>query len=108
VRLTPEDSMDVQLKLRSDIAMVLDECTPYPATEQQARASMERSMRWAERSHQHYYRELDRGVAGSAPDSVGAPFSSGPLAENRGPPGGLFAIVQGGMHTNLRQASLEA
>jgi len=108
VRLTPEDSMDVQLKLRSDIAMVLDECTPYPATEQQARASMERSMRWAARSHQHYYRELDRGVAGSAPNSVGAPLSSGPLSENRGPPGGLFAIVQGGMHTNLRQASLEA
>ena len=47
VRLTPEDSMDVQLRLRSDIAMVLDDCTPYPATEPEARASMERSMRWA-------------------------------------------------------------
>jgi queuine tRNA-ribosyltransferase len=83
VRLTPEDSMDVQLKLRSDIAMVLDECTPYPATEEQARASMERSMRWAVRSHEHYHREGH-------------------------PPGGLFGIVQGGMHTSLRAASLEA
>ncbi len=42
VQLTPEDSMNVQLKLRSDIAMALDDCTPYPATEAEARASMER------------------------------------------------------------------
>ena len=55
VRLTPEDSMDMQLALGSDIAMALDDCTPYPATEQQARDSMERSMRWAARSHAHYY-----------------------------------------------------
>ena len=86
VRLTPEDSMDVQLKLRSDIAMALDDCTPYPATEAEARASMERSMRWAERSHEHYY----------GPSSLGAP------------PGGLFGIVQGGMHHSLRLASLES
>jgi queuine tRNA-ribosyltransferase len=85
VRLTPEDSMDVQLALRSDIAMALDDCTAYPATEPEARASMERSMRWAARSHAHYYRE-DRGPA----------------------PGGLFGIVQGGMHLPLRFASLEA
>jgi queuine tRNA-ribosyltransferase len=85
VRLTPEDSMDVQLALRSDIAMALDDCTPYPATEAEARASMERSMRWAARSHAHYYRD-DRGAA----------------------PGGLFGIVQGGMHPPLRLASLEA
>jgi queuine tRNA-ribosyltransferase len=82
VRLNPEDSMDVQLKLRSDIAMALDDCTPYPATEAQARESMERSMRWAARSHAHYYA--------------------------RSPPGGLFGIVQGGMHSALRLASLES
>jgi queuine tRNA-ribosyltransferase len=82
VRLTPEDSMDVQLKLRSDIAMALDDCTPYPATEFQARQSMERSMRWAARSHAHYHRQE--------------------------PPGGLFGIVQGGMHGHLRLASLES
>jgi queuine tRNA-ribosyltransferase len=82
VRLTPEDSMDVQLALGSDIAMALDDCTPYPATEGQARASMERSMRWARRSFDHYYAEQ--------------------------PPGELFGIVQGGMHLPLRLASLEA
>jgi queuine tRNA-ribosyltransferase len=85
VRLTPEDSMDVQRALRSDIAMALDDCTEHPATEAAARASMERSMRWALRSHTHYYRP----EAGDAP-------------------GGLFGIVQGGMHLPLRMASLEA
>lgn len=82
VRLTPEDSMDMQLALRSDIAMALDDCTPFPATEDEARTSMERSMRWAERSHAHYH-------------------------QNEAP-GGLFGIVQGGMHASLRLASLEA
>jgi len=82
VRLSPEDSMDVQRSLASDIAMAFDDCTAYPATEAQARESMERSMRWAQRSHTHYYRDE--------------------------PPGGLFGIVQGGMHTALRLASLES
>jgi len=77
--------MDVQRALRSDIAMALDECTPHPASEAQARASMERSMRWAVRSYAHYHRDGDGG-----------------------PPGVLFGIVQGGMHAHLRQASLEA
>ncbi len=85
VRLTPEDSMDVQRALGSDIAMCFDDCTPWPATEAQARDSMERSMRWAARSHAHYYRETP------------AP-----------PRGNLFGIIQGGMHAPLRVASLEA
>ena len=103
VRLTPEDSMDVQLKLRSDIAMALDDCTPYPATESEARESMERSMRWAARSHAHYYRERPRTDVGSAgPDAKNAD------SDSADPPGGLFGIVQGGMHTALRLASLEA
>jgi queuine tRNA-ribosyltransferase len=85
VRLTPEDSMDVQRSLGSDIAMAFDDCTPWPATEAQARTSMERSMRWAARGHRHYYRE------DPAP-----------------PRGNLFGIIQGGMYPNLRQASLEA
>jgi queuine tRNA-ribosyltransferase len=82
VLLTPERSVEVQRALASDIAMVLDDCTPYPATESVARASMERSMRWAGRSHAHYHRDV--------------------------PPGGLFGIVQGGVHTSLRLASLDA
>jgi queuine tRNA-ribosyltransferase len=81
VRLTPEDSMQVQLALRSDIAMALDDCTPFPATEDEARNSMQRSMRWAIRSHAHYHRNE--------------------------PPGGLFGIVQGGVYLPLRSASLE-
>jgi queuine tRNA-ribosyltransferase len=97
VRLTPEDSMDVQLKLRSDIAMALDDCTPYPATEAEARESMERSMRWAARSYAHYYKER-------RPDGGGSSGDDGPDS----PPGGLFGIVQGGMHVALRLASLEA
>ena len=118
VRLTPEDSMDVQLKLRSDIAMALDDCTPYPATEQQARESMERSMRWAARSHAHYYRGRSgdetarnsddaRGVDAPADLPRGIDGGLGQGAHG-GPPGGLFGIVQGGMHVNLRLASLEA
>jgi len=103
VRLTPEDSMDVQLKLRSDIAMALDDCTPYPATESEARESMERSMRWAARSHTHYYRERPRTDVGSA-----GPGANNADTDAAHPPGGLFGIVQGGMHTALRLASLEA
>ncbi len=87
VRLTPEDSMNVQLRLRSDVAMVLDDCTPYPATEAEARASMERSMRWAARSHAHYY--------GAGFEALARP-NAGRAADDTGPPGGLFGIVQGG------------
>ena len=48
--LTPERSIEVQRLLDADIVMAFDECTPFPATEEQAEASMERSMRWAKRS----------------------------------------------------------
>jgi queuine tRNA-ribosyltransferase len=82
VRMRPEDAMNVQRALASDIAMAFDDCTAYPATEQQARESMQRSMRWALRSHDHYYREPA--------------------------PGHLFGIVQGGMFEPLRLQSIEA
>jgi queuine tRNA-ribosyltransferase len=82
VFLTPEESMRIQRVLRSDIAMSFDECTAYPATEAQARESMELSMRWAARGFGEYHREE--------------------------PPGTLFGIVQGGVHKALRLASLEA
>jgi queuine tRNA-ribosyltransferase len=82
VFLSPEESMRIQRVLRSDIAMSFDECTPYPATEAEARASMERSMRWAERGFRAYYASE--------------------------PPGTLFGIVQGGIHESLRAASLAA
>jgi len=82
VHMSPEDSMDVQRALHSDIAMAFDDCTAYPVSEAAARSSMERSMRWAERGHAHYYRDE--------------------------PVGELFGIVQGGMYSSLRSASLEA
>ena len=78
--LTPEISMQVQRTLDSDIAMVFDECTPYPATRAEAAASMELSLRWARRSR--------------------AEFDAG------GSPNALFGIVQGGMFDDLRDASL--
>jgi queuine tRNA-ribosyltransferase len=78
VFLDPETSMDVQRSLGSDIVMVFDECTPYPATETEARQSMELSLRWAARSK----------IAHA--DSAAA----------------LFGIVQGGMYSNLRTESL--
>jgi queuine tRNA-ribosyltransferase len=79
VHLTPEVSMEVQRKLGSDIVMIFDECTPYPATEEQARESMELSLRWADRSKQAH-------------------------DDN---PSALFGIVQGGMYENLRMESAE-
>ena len=77
VELTPERSIAVQRQLGSDVVMVFDECTPYPATQAEASASMALSLRWAERS----------------------------LAAHDGP-GLLFGIVQGGMYESLRLESL--
>ena len=79
VLLTPERSMQVQRDLDSDVVMIFDECTPYPASEAQARKSMELSLRWALRSRA----EFDR-------------------LQN---PNSLFGIVQGGMYPGLRQES---
>ncbi|SLN55754.1 tRNA guanosine(34) transglycosylase Tgt [Oceanibacterium hippocampi] len=79
--LTPERSVEIQDLLDSTITMVLDECTPFPATEEVARLSMERSMRWAARCR----------------------------AAFRERPGyGLFGIVQGGIYPELRERSAAA
>ncbi|HEX4975395.1 MAG TPA: tRNA guanosine(34) transglycosylase Tgt [Pseudomonadales bacterium] len=78
VFISPELSMQVQRELGSDIVMIFDECTPYPATEGQARQSMELSLRWAKRSKEAH--------------------GDNPVA--------LFGIVQGGMYEHLRHQSL--
>jgi queuine tRNA-ribosyltransferase len=78
--LTPEISMQIQRTLDSDVAMVFDECTPHPATRDQAAASMQLSMRWARRSK----------------------------VAHEGSRNALFGIVQGGMYEDLRDESLEA
>ena len=76
--LTPEESMRIQRVLDSDIAMIFDEFTPYPADERAAAASMRLSLRWAERSR----------------------------SAHAGNPNALFGIVQGGMYEPLRDESL--
>jgi queuine tRNA-ribosyltransferase len=78
--LTPERSIDIQRMLDSDITMALDECTPHPASHAQTADSLGLSMRWAERSRQAFVRR---------------------------PGYGLFGIVQGGVHLDLRTKSVE-
>ena len=79
VFLDPEKSMAIQQTLGSDIVMAFDECTPYPATQTQARESMELSLRWAQRSKQTH------GHNDAA----------------------LFGIIQGGVYPELRQRSID-
>lgn len=78
VFIDPETSMQVQRDLGSDVVMIFDECTPYPATEKQAEESMQLSLRWAQRS---------KDAHGDNPSA-------------------LFGIVQGGMYESLRDISL--
>ena len=80
--LTPEESMRIQHTLNSDIVMIFDECTPYPASHDEAASSMRLSLRWAQRSRDEHQR-LENSNA-------------------------LFGIVQGGMYEDLRSESLEA
>jgi queuine tRNA-ribosyltransferase len=85
--LTPEKSMEIQQVLGSDVVMVFDECTGYPAGHDEAARSMELSLRWARRSRLHF-------DALHGEDAPPAPAQC------------LFGIVQGGMHDALRDASL--
>ena len=98
VFLSPERSIEVQQALGSDIVMQFDECTPHPATETQARESMELSARWALRCKVAHQRAP--GDPGRAP---GGPPQGRPAGVTRG---ALFGIVQGGMHVRLRNESL--
>ncbi|GAA0695192.1 tRNA guanosine(34) transglycosylase Tgt [Marinobacterium maritimum] len=79
VLMTPESSMQVQRELGSDIVMIFDECTPYPASHKEAADSMRLSLRWAKRS---------KDAHGDSPSA-------------------LFGIIQGGMYEDLRDESLE-
>jgi len=78
VFMGPEESMAVQQTLGSDIVMIFDECTPFPATHEQAETSMQRSLRWAKRSKEAHGNN----------------------------PAALFGIVQGGVYEDLRAQSL--
>ena len=81
--LTPERSIEIQTLLGANIRMVLDECTKFPATHEQAEASMQLSMRWAERS-KTAFAEYDAGIGDA-----------------------LFGIVQGSVYEDLRHRSIE-
>lgn len=83
--LTPERSMEIQRLLGSDIVMAFDECTPYPATEEETKTSMELSMRWAKRSRSGF--------------DIGSDHASSSA---------LFGIVQGGVYEHLRSKSIDA
>jgi len=85
ITLTPERSMEIQRLLGSDIVMAFDECTPYPATHEEARLSMELSMRWAQRSRDGF----DAG-------------------EDHARRAALFGIVQGSVYEDLRMTSIDA
>jgi queuine tRNA-ribosyltransferase len=78
IMLTPERSMEVQRSLGSDIVMIFDECTPYPASHEESKVSMELSLRWAQRSKDAHEGNLNA----------------------------LFGIVQGGMYEDLREVSV--
>jgi queuine tRNA-ribosyltransferase len=78
--LTPEESMRIQRTLNSDVVMIFDECTPYPASIEEAGDSMRLSLRWAQRSRDEF-NQLQN-------------------------PNALFGIVQGGMHEALRDESV--
>ncbi len=78
VFLSPEESMRIQRALNSDVVMIFDECTPYPATTAEAASSMQLSLRWAERSKRAF----------------------------EGNPNALFGIVQGGVYPALREQSV--
>jgi len=81
VFMDAEVSMDIQYDLNSDVAMIFDECTPYPATWEEAKLSMEMSLRWAQRSRDQF--------------------------DKRKNPNALFGIVQGGVYEDLRDVSLD-
>jgi queuine tRNA-ribosyltransferase len=83
VALTPERAIEVQCLLGADIQMVLDECTPYPATREEAKSSLELSLRWAERC-------------------------KGAFAARALPGQALFGIAQGGVYPDLRERSARA
>jgi len=83
IELTPERAIEVQCLLGSDIQMVLDECTPFPATREEAKRSLDLSMRWAERSK-------------AAFETMSAPGQA------------LFGIVQGSTYPDLREESARA
>ncbi len=115
--LTPEESMRIQRVLNSDIVMIFDECTPYPATHIEAQKSMELSLRWAKRSRDAFdvYQAKTMSEAMSMQgneDEIRKIIDETSLEHTHLVPGNetnaLFGIIQGGMYEDLRDQSLNA
>jgi len=94
--LSPERSMEIQHLLGSDITMIFDECTPYPATHKETEDSMQLSLRWAMRSKEAFDYYKNSPHPGSLPEGEGIEARNGY---------GLFGIVQGGVYEDLRHES---
>jgi queuine tRNA-ribosyltransferase len=116
--LSPEISMEVQTALGAEIAMAFDECAPGEATHDEARRSMELTLRWAERSKEAFDKlqagyappleqSLEEGLASSKPSPL--PPLTGGEGKEENPPHrqALFGIIQGAGHLDLRRESLE-
>ena len=117
--LTPEESMRIQKVLNSDIVMIFDECTPYPATHQQASDSMQLSLRWAKRSKDAFEKlqvitiPQAMRMQGGKDETAQAVHQVRPAVEDAANAAGasinknaLFGIIQGGMFEDLRDISL--
>ncbi|HWU83408.1 MAG TPA: tRNA guanosine(34) transglycosylase Tgt [Methylophilaceae bacterium] len=109
--LTPEESMRIQRVLNSDIVMIFDECTPYPASHDEARDSMRLSLRWARRSKDAF----ERLAALSVNEAMAMQDDKAPIKPATRPipddassaqRNALFGIIQGGMYEDLRDESL--
>src|SRR5918995_1323526 len=99
--LTPESAVDIQAQLGSDVAMVLDECLEHPASHDRARASLERTIRWARRGRNHFLRMKELGCSPTRPTNPTNP------TKPTNPGQAQFGIIQGGTFPDLRRRSVE-
>ena len=118
--LTPEESMRIQKVLNSDIVMIFDECTPFPATAKEASDSMQLSLRWAKRSKDEFVRLQNLSVSQAMSMQTGkdkateivhevhrrAEDASNTAVAKHEERNALFGIIQGGMFEDLRDISL--
>ena len=115
--LTPEKAVDIQARLGSDIAMVLDECLAHPSDPEVVRQSMERTLRWGRRARERFltlYEKADVLYADPSPVLYGDPSPVPPVHSERGngviitnPGQAQFGIIQGGVSPRLRTESAQ-
>jgi queuine tRNA-ribosyltransferase len=101
---SPEKSMEIQIGLGADVIMAFDECTEFPADRARTQASMEMTLRWAERSKK-YFEEHEHEVPWSGNDCASNTHAGGAVPTWSDKTQSLFGIVQGGMDRALRKES---